>query len=281
MTTLIIGASGFLGGELARQATATGHTVTGTFTTAPGPLPEIQWLPLDVRNRDDITVVLDKVQPRLVINAAARRGDWAATAEGPGRLAMAAADRGVRLLHVSSDAVFSGVRTVYDEAATPDPITSYGAAKAAAETAVRLVSPAALVIRTSLIIGDGASKHEKLVHDVSAGRAPGPLFTDDIRCPVHVSDLAAAILELASSARSGIRHVAGEDAVSRHELGLLIARRDGLDAAALPAGLRADTGASDAQDIRLDSSATQSALRTRLRGAREFLSPATGTGTLR
>ncbi|MFW6690186.1 hypothetical protein [Streptomyces sp. MAR4 CNX-425] len=41
MTTLIIiGASGFLGGALARQAAAAGHTVTGTFTTAPGPIPE-------------------------------------------------------------------------------------------------------------------------------------------------------------------------------------------------------------------------------------------------
>lgn len=103
----------------------------------------------------------------------------ATNAEGAGRLAMAAVGRGARLVHVSSDAVFSGAQAVYDEAATPDPITSYGAAKAASETAIGLVNPAALIIRTSLIIGDGDSKHERLVHAVSAGRAPGPLFTDD------------------------------------------------------------------------------------------------------
>jgi dTDP-4-dehydrorhamnose reductase len=34
--------------------------------------------------------------------------DWAVTVEGPVRLAMAAAKHGCRLLHVSSDAVFSG-----------------------------------------------------------------------------------------------------------------------------------------------------------------------------
>ncbi|GAA2131648.1 sugar nucleotide-binding protein [Streptomyces synnematoformans] len=277
MTMLIVGASGFLGRELARQALAAGHTVTGTFTTNLG-TAEIQWLPLDLRNHDEIDVVLDKVQPRLVINAAARKADWVTTAEGAGRLAMAAARREARLVHVSSDAVFSGTQVTYDECATPDPITAYGAAKAAAETAIRLVNPAALVIRTSLIVGYGYSRHEKFVHDVAAGRAAGPLFTDDIRCPVHVSDLAAAILELAPSEQSGIRHVAGQDAVSRHELGLLIARRDGLNATAIPAGRRAGTGVPGALDVRLDSGTALRTLRIRVRGAREFLSTAAAAG---
>ncbi|RSO09076.1 dTDP-4-dehydrorhamnose reductase [Streptomyces sp. WAC 06783] len=275
MTMLIIGASGFLGGELARQAAASGHAVSGTFARSPGRLSGIHWLPLDLRNRDEIASVLDEVHPRVVINTASRKADWTTTAEGAIRVAMAAASRGARLVHVSSDAVFSGAQVHYDESATPDPITPYGAAKSAAETAIRLLAPAAVVVRTSLIIGDGDSEHEKFVHEVSAGRSDGVLFTDDVRCPVHVSDLAKAILELASAGHTGIRHVAGRDAVSRHELGLLIARRDGLDTSTLTAGRRADTGVPGPLDVRLDSSGTQHLLRTRLRGAREFLS---GTG---
>ncbi|GAA2666633.1 hypothetical protein GCM10010400_29060 [Streptomyces aculeolatus] len=74
---------------------------------------------------------------------------------------------------------------------------------------------------------------------------------------MHISDLTAAILELATSQHSGVRHAAGPDAISRHELGLLIARRDGLDPTTLPHGRRADSFAPGALDIRLDSSATQ------------------------
>ncbi|MDX2636018.1 MULTISPECIES: SDR family oxidoreductase [Streptomyces] len=272
MTLLIIGASGFLGGELVRQTTASGHAVAGTFVRNPGRLSGVKWLPLDLHNREEIVSVLDEVHPHVVINAASRKADWATTAEGAIRVAMAAAGRGARLVHVSSDAVFSGAQVHYDEAAVPDPITPYGAAKAAAETAIRLLAPAAVIARTSLIIGDGDSEHEKFVHELSDGRRDGALFTDDVRCPVHVSDLAAAILELASSDHAGIRHVAGRDAVSRHELGLLIARRDGLAPSTLPAGRRADAGVPGPLDVRLDSSGTQHRLRTRVRGAHEFLS---------
>lgn len=86
---------------------------------------------------------------------------------------------------------------------------------------------------------------------------------------MHVADLAAALLELASGNSSGIHHVPGPDAVSRHELGILIARRDGLDASRLPTGLRSDSPLPGALDVRLDSRATQRKLSTTLRGARE------------
>lgn len=98
---------------------------------------------------------MSEVSPRLVINASSGGSDWAVTAQAPIRLAMTAAKQGVRLVHVSSDAVFSGARVHYDESSLPDPISPYGAAKAAAETGVLAVYPEAVVARTSLIIGDG------------------------------------------------------------------------------------------------------------------------------
>jgi dTDP-4-dehydrorhamnose reductase len=187
---------------------------------------------------------------------------------------------GARLVHVSSDAVFSGTAPSYDETRQPDPVTPYGAAKAAAETAVKGIAPAAVIARTSLIIGDGDSQHERLVHALASGAATGALYTDDVRCPVHVTDLALALLELAASPHAGVRHVAGADAVSRHELGMLIAGRDGLEQAVLPAGLRAATDHPGPIDVRLDSSKTQARLTTRLRGARDFLTATPATRTL-
>lgn len=133
--------------------------------------------------------------------------------------------------------------------------------------------PTAVIVRTSLIIGYGESVHERHVHALAAGTHTGVRFTDDLRCPVHVADLAAALLELAGSSYSGAQHVAGPDAISRHELGVLIARRDGLDPAVLPTGLRRASDIPGPVELRLNCARTRTRLTTRLRGAREFLAP--------
>ncbi|MDQ1023202.1 dTDP-4-dehydrorhamnose reductase [Streptomyces umbrinus] len=271
MKVLIIGGSGFLGTELVRQATAAGWETAATYCSRPGGTAGASWHRLDLRAAGHIDEVLAAVAPSAVIDATSGGSDWAVTADGSIRVAMAAMRRGCRLVHVSSDAVFSGSRIRYDETCLPDPVTPYGAAKAAAETAVRLLAPSAAVARTSLIIGRGGSVHERLVHALAAGTHDGVLFTDDVRCPVHVEDLASALLELAVSDHDGMFHLAGADALSRHELGVLIARRDGLDAARLPAGRRADSLMPGPLDVRLDSGATQERVRTRLRGAGQFL----------
>ncbi|MEV0345420.1 sugar nucleotide-binding protein [Nonomuraea sp. NPDC050680] len=272
MRILIVGGSGFLGRELARQCSLGGHEVAATYLTRPGEIAGVEWLPLDVRRREDVEVLVGAFRPEVVINAAYRQADWTTTAIGAVNVALAVSMVGGRLVHVSSDAVFSGAAIRYDETCLPDPISPYGAAKAAAETAVSAVVPAAVIARTSLIIGDGDSPHEVLVHALATGRAGGVLFTDDVRCPVHVRDLAAALLELAAAEYRGVHHVAGADAVSRYELGVLIARRDGLDADHhLPSGRRADTKLPGPLDVRLDCAMTQRRLHTELRGARQFL----------
>jgi dTDP-4-dehydrorhamnose reductase len=275
---LVIGGSGFLGLRVTRQARLAGHRVTATFHASVPPAVDADWRMLDIRRRDDVAALTRQVRPDVVINAAYQYSDWETTADGAAHVALAAAAAGAQLVHVSSDAVFSGTALSYDETCQPDPVNSYGAAKAAAETAVKGIMPGAAIARTSLIIGDGDSPHERLVHALASGTASGVLFTDDVRCAVHVTDLASALLELAAGPPAGVCHVAGTDAVSRYELGVLIARRDGLDPAALPAGLRAATGFPGPFDLRLDSTKTQARLTTRLRGARDFLTPPAARG---
>jgi dTDP-4-dehydrorhamnose reductase len=268
---LVIGGSGFLGLRITRLALLAGHNVVATFHANVPPATDVDWRMVDIRRRDDVTALALRARPDAIINAAYRQSDWETTADGGTHVALAAAAAGARLVHVSSDAVFSGTAPSYDETRRPDPTTPYGAAKAAAETAVKSITPDAVIARTSLIIGDGDSKHERLVHALASGSAAGALYTDNVRCPVHVTDLASALLELAAAAHAGICHVAGADAISRYELGVLIAARDGLDQAALPAGLRAATDLPGPADVRLDSTKTQARLTTRLRGARDFL----------
>lgn len=272
---LVVGGSGLLGREVARRARLTGGRVAATFHRQAAPVAGVDWRKLDIRRRDDVTVLVDQIRPTVIINAAYRQGDWATTADGSMHVAAAGAAIGARLVQVSSDAVFSGTAARYDETCCPDPISPYGAAKAAAETAVKGLDPSAIIARTSLIVGDdGGSTQERLVHSLAADPTRGVLFTDDVRCPVHVTDLASALLELGGSSYAGIQHVAGADAVSRYELGVLIARRDGIDDTALPAGRRADTNIPGPVSVRLDCAETQAKLTTQLRGARTFLAPA-------
>lgn len=272
MDLLVVGGSGLLGLEVTRQAGRAGHGVTATFHDHAPADADADWKHLDVRDRDAVLALVLTARPDVIVNAAYRYSDWATTADGAMHVALAGAASGARLVHVSSDAVFSGTNAWYDETQLPDPTTPYGAAKAAAETAVRGIVPAAVIARTSLIIGDRDSHHARHVRALAAGAVAGALFTDDIRCPVDVSDLASALLELAASPYAGIHHVAGRDAISRYDLGVLIARRDGVDPSTLPSGLRASTGNLGPLVVRLDSTRTQARLSTRLRGAREFLS---------
>ncbi|WP_235537209.1 sugar nucleotide-binding protein [Nocardioides sp. Soil805] len=253
------GRHGYLGGHVVDAARAAGHDVVPVGTAD-----------ADVRDAAAVDALVARVRPDAVVHTAYVQADWHVTATGSAHLAVAAARQGARMVLVSSDAVFSGADGVYAESAPPDPITAYGAAKAAAETTVLAVCPDAVVARTSLVLGDGRSKHEGLVHRLAGGEE-GALFEDEMRCPVHVGDLAAALVELAAHDVAGVLHVAGADATSRLELGRLIARRDGLDVQALRGGSRAATGVPGPIDVRLDSSLAAEVLRTRLRGAREFL----------
>jgi dTDP-4-dehydrorhamnose reductase len=274
---LITGATGHLGSRMAARATAAGLPVVGTYFTAPGPAAGER---LDIRDPAAVRELVDRIRPDAVIHTATGRDDWRVMADGAAHVAIAAAAAGARLVHVSSDAVFSGLsgrHAEYDEAALPDPVYRYGAAKAAAETAVRAVDPGAAVVRTSLIVGDGLGHHEKLTRDLIAGRVEGVLFTDMIRKPVHVDDLADALLELATLDYAGILNVAGPDAISRYDLGVLMALGEGLDPARLVAGSIASAGLSLPKDVRLRTDRAVSVVSTRLRGVREFMvSPVRG-----
>ena len=118
-----------------------GHHVVATFHSGVPDVAGVQWHRLDIRHRADVVELTRQTRPDVIINAAYRQADWATTADGGMHVASAAAAVGARLVHVSSDAVFSGAAVRYDETSLPDPITPYGAAKAAAETAVKGLAP--------------------------------------------------------------------------------------------------------------------------------------------
>ena len=276
MRLLVVGASGHLGGVVCRLAAAGGgwDEVVGAYHREAGDGPGVRWERLDIRDGAAVDALMRTVRPTTVVSAANRLGDWVAIADGAAHVARAAAAVRARLVHVSSDAVHGGRPEPYGDAEPPTPITPYGAAKAAGETAVRALDPSAIVVRCSLILGDEASVQVRLCADLLAGRVTGALFTDEVRCPVADVDLATAILELTTSEHRGLINVAGPEALSRADLGRLIARRYGLDGV-LPVSTMAESGLPPRPgELRLDTSLARVLLRTRLRPASEVLTVA-------
>jgi dTDP-4-dehydrorhamnose reductase len=246
VTLLVTGAGGYLGSELLRRTDAVGVSSADA----------------DIRDPAAVGALFDRLRPRVVIHTAYRRDDRATTFDGAVNVAAAAAE--ARLVHLSTDVVFDGEKGApYVEEDEPTPLTDYGRAKADAERAVLAEHPGALVVRTSLIYGGPQPGPQELL----AADPDASFFTDEVRCPIQVGDLADALIELAATDLSGVLHVAGADRLSRHEFAELLAGR------AVRAGSTADAGVVRPRDCSLAIDRARGLLRTRLRGAREVLEP--------
>jgi dTDP-4-dehydrorhamnose reductase len=266
---LITGSSGYLGSELTRQA----PEAAGTYLT----VERLGAVRLDVRDGAAVARVMRELRPDAVIHTAySETADDAAREvnfHGARNVALAAAEVGARLVHVSSDLVFDGtLGRPYTEDDEPRPIMEYGRQKLAGEEAVSAELPSALVVRTSLIYGgEEPSRHERLVLDAADGAAPARFFSDELRSPVHVGDLAAALLTLAASDASGVLHVAGADGISRYEFAHLVAAAAGRDPETLESALASEHPDPRPIDCRLDSSRARAREGIELRGVREVL----------
>ena len=258
MRLVVTGASGYLGSHVARRAGELGWDVVAVGFSRPG-LP-----PVDVRDAAAVARLV-RGADAVVHTAYVQDGPdaWSVTVEGAETVARAAA--GARLIHLSTDVVFGGEREGrYREDDEPSPVTDYGRAKAEAERRVTREHPEALVVRTSLIYGGpgaAASKHERLPPEST-------FYTDELRCPVQVDDLAGALLELVEVDVSGLLHAGGPEVLSRYELARLFAASRGRD----PDGIRGGPAPPGRpRNCALDSSRARALLQTELRGARSVL----------
>jgi dTDP-4-dehydrorhamnose reductase len=220
-----------------------------------------------VRDADAVTALVRALRPAAVVHTAyVQNGPdaWDVIAGGSAAVATAAADAGARLVHLSTDVVFGGgAGRPYREDDPPDPLSDYGRAKAEAERRVAAADPGAVIVRTSLIYGGPGGPAG--VHERAAADPDATFYDDELRCPVQVGDLAAALVELCTHPASGPLHAAGADAVSRAEFAELVCGRPVRHRPAPPGR---------PLDCRLDSTRAAGLLRTPLRGVRAVYTPA-------
>jgi len=281
---LVIGGSGYLGGWIVRLARAN-WTVTATCLTHPADEPGADWRRLDVRDEATVAALVAGVRPTVIVHTAALNPGQGTDFEavntiGTRHVARAAARCGARLIHISSDVIFDGEsrptnqgRGNYVEEDSLSPITPYGRSKALAESEVRSSGAEAVIVRTSLIYGwrpHLARQVSWMVDDLQAGK-PLRLYTDELRCPIWVESLAAAVVELAGMTYTGVLHVAGAQILSRYEFGMRLLRFHGLDPSpVIPVSSR-ESGLRRPLDCTLDCSRARALLRTPLPGVDEVL----------
>lgn len=253
---LVTGGCGYLGRELVSRAPKQGWRVTATWLERP-PAGDAEWVRVDVRDPGAVAGALQGVD--AVVHTAYRQGTggWEANVGGSETVARASAGR--RLVHVSTDLVFRGDRGRYREVDEPDPVNSYGESKAEAERRVTAAHPEATIVRPSLIYGGSEPGPQELL--VRENRR---FFVNELRSPVQIGDLAAAILEVLALDVPGPLHLGGADDVSRYDFAVLL----GADPARLE---RATTTPDRAPNVTLDSSRAQTLLATPLRGVSEVL----------
>lgn len=159
---LILGGDGMLGHQLLRQwqeRHAVAATLRQELACYPGDVFQAgrDYPNLDVRRIEDLLPVLADFRPEVVVNCVgivkqrAEAQDPIPSLElnalFPHKLAGLTAAQGCRLIHLSTDCVFSGERGHYREEDRPDPVDLYGYSKLLGEVA----GPGCLTLRTSMI----------------------------------------------------------------------------------------------------------------------------------
>lgn len=229
MKVLVLGATGMLGhAQLGALLEAPGIEARGAVRTA----ESVQRLPPTMRAHATVAgdldrpgslqALLDAEHPAVVINCTSLpKADLQDAAKAyafygvlPRRLAHLCRERGIRLVQVGSDGVFSGSRGHYTERDLPDATDVYGTAKLLGE----VDGPGAVTIRTS-IVGPELGTRAGLLEWFLGQSGPVRAFDRAMWSGLPTIVLARLVRDaiLPRPALQGIFHVASAP-VSKYEL---------------------------------------------------------------
>ena len=235
MRALVLGAAGMLGHRVWRELNEHMETF-GAVRRPAGDYAPLRWFDesrliggVDVATDGDLERAFDAAQPDVIVNAVGivkQRSDASDAVQAiainsllPHRLAALCARSGTRLVHLSTDCVYTGSRGNYREADVPDARDLYGRTKLMGE----VDDEGCVTIRTSMVgreIGSTRglvewflSKRGETVRGFTRARFSG-LSTPEL------SRVILAVIQQHPELR-GVWHVAGEQ-INKHDLLTLV-----------------------------------------------------------
>ncbi len=199
-------------------------------------------LALDITDRQKVVDLVGSLKPYAIVNAAAytnvdkaeveREAAYKINATAVGYLAEASNIFGAKLIHISTDYVFDGLKGNYSETSKPEPVNYYGKTKLAGENLLISKLTDYVILRTQVLYGyaPGVKVNFALwVTDKLSRMESIRVVDDQVGNPTLADELAFAVLKACQPKVTGLYHVSGLETVSRYEFALQIADIFGLD----------------------------------------------------
>ena len=230
---VILGASGMLGHAVHRVLHDCGFDTVGAVRGHVPDYPRTLGLKfranVDISDLGALQQMVSQLRPSVVINAAGVikqrdeatnvRAMFDTNAVAPRQLSILGAQTGFRIIQVSTDCVFSGLRGSYTESDVPDATDAYGRSKFLGE----LTEQHCLTLRTS-IVGRGLVPNPSLVDWFLAQTGSVRGFRRAIFSGLPANEIGQVIADHlvdGNAGPSGLRHLSA-DPISKHELLCLV-----------------------------------------------------------
>ena len=243
---LITGANGFLGFYLTRLLLQNQYKVTGTGR-GPCRLPfqeqNFQYVTMDFTSKEQVEQVIATSRPDIVVHAGAiskpdeceknKENAFQNNVAGTMHLLKASEAIGSKFIFLSTDFVFDGTKGMYEEDDERRAVNYYGDTKILAEDQVMQYPHSWAIARTVLVYGKPIASRDNLLTVVAKALEKGKslsIFSDQVRTPTYVEDLAQGILQIILKNATGVFHLSGQDVLSPYQMAVRVANYLNLEA---------------------------------------------------
>ena len=203
---LVTGSKGMLGCDLCPILKKEGYKVIETDIDN-----------LDITNFEITEKMLVKHNPNIIIHLAAytdvdKAEDNIETArkinfEGTKNLAKICSKLDIKLIYISTDYVFDGLKnSPYEPQDSPNPINNYGLTKLGGENAIKKYCKNYIIARTSWLYGIYGKNFVETMLKLS-NKENLKVVNDQTGCPTWTKDLSNALIKLIKENKIGIFHV--------------------------------------------------------------------------
>ncbi len=187
---------------------------------------------LDISDAAAVDQTMSDVKPDIILNCGAftnvdacereRDKAWAVNVDGPRNLAEAARKRDAWLIHISSDYVFDGKKTVpepYYEDDQPAPLSFYGVTKLEGERAIRDSGARSTILRTAWVYGANGANFLKTILRLALAENNAPLkvVNDQVGSLTWSHRLARQVEKIIQNNALGLFHATAEGHGSWYE----------------------------------------------------------------